>query len=309
MTKTAVSVLMTVAALAGVCAEGTLSLAEARGRIGEAVVNPAIMTSTIKQLSPENQKSFLADCNEAVGRMPGSAETKAATYLAVNRAALKGAAKGNLSDLLAEVFATVPPEALTVVNERFASDLFNRAANPSVTYTDEQFADIAKSVMGDVSERMAKTDGAAVRNTFAILMFMRASNGTPANLAETLASSLPEGSRAVALSEWIPEAMSERRNYDPMLGAVDAGELPNASLVLQIAGPQLMDAMFGDLNSGAVGEGAVNAASFQNAGDVVTTVQIAMPDIGVDAGLDRRPMYYKEPDGYQWQTIGGRRRR
>jgi hypothetical protein len=94
-----------------------------------------------------------------------------------------------------------------------------------------------------------------------------------------------------------------------MLGTVNAGELPNASLVLQIAGPQLMDAMFGDLNSGAVGEGAVNAASFQNAGDVVTTVQIAMPDIGVDAGLDRRPMYYKEPDGYQWQTIGGRRKR
>jgi hypothetical protein len=306
MTKTIASILVTMAALSGFAAEGSLSLAEARGKIGEAVVNPSLMTSIVKRLSAEDQKSFLADCNEAVGKMPGSAETKAATYLAVNRAALKGAAKGNLSALLAEVFATVPPEALTVVNERFASDLFNRAANPSVTYTDEQFANIAKSVMGDVAERMAKTDGAAVRNTFAILMFMRASNGTPSNLAETLSSSLPEGSRATALGEWIPEAMSERRNYDPMLGAADAGELPNSSLVVQIAGPQALDAMLGDLNAGVVGADAANAASFKNASDVVTTVQIATPDIGLDFGLDRRPL---EPNGYQWQTIGVRRKR
>ena len=300
---------MTVAALAGVCAEGTLSLAEARGRIGEAVVNPAVMTSTIKQLSPENQKSFLADCNEAVGKMPGSAETKAATYLAVNRAALKGSAKGNLSDLLAEVFATVPPEALTVVNERFASDLFNRASDPSVTYTDDRFVNIAQSVMTSVTNRMAKTDGAAVRSTFAVLMLVRASNGTPANLTETLVASLPEDSRLTALKEWIPEAMSERRNYDPMLGVVDAGELPNSSLVLQIAGSQTLEAMLGDLNAGIAGSDAVNAASFRNAGDVVTTVQIATPDIGLDSGLDRRPFPYREPDGYQWQTLGVRKSR
>lgn len=286
-----------------------LSLAEARGKIGEAVVNPSVMTSLVKQLSAADQKSFLADCNEAVSKMPGSAESKAATYLAVNRAALKGAAKGNLSDMLAEVFATVPPESLTVVNERFAADLFNRAANPAETFTDERFVNIAKSVMTSVTNRMVKTDGAAVRETFAILMLVRASNGTPADLASTLAAYLPEDARKSAVDEWIPEAMSERRNYDPMLGTVNAGVIPNASLVLQIAGPQQMDALFGDLNSGAVGEAAVKAASFQNAGDVVTTVQVAMPDIGVDAGLDRRPMYYKEPDGYQWQTIGGQRKR
>ena len=286
-----------------------LSLAEARGKIGEAVVNPSVMTSLVKQLSAADQKSFLADCNEAVSKMPGSAESKAATYLAVNRAALKGAAKGNLSDMLAEVFATVPPESLTVVNERFAADLFNRAANPAETFTDERFVNIAKSVMTSVTNRMVKTDGAAVRETFAILMLVRASNGTPADLASTLAAYLPEDARKSAVDEWIPEAMNERRNYDPMLGTVNAGVIPNASLVLQIAGPQQMDALFGDLNSGAVGEAAVKAASFQNAGDVVTTVQVAMPDIGVDAGLDRRPMYYKEPDGYQWQTIGGQRKR
>ena len=307
MIKRVTSILISSVAVVGFGA--ALSLAEARGKIGEAVVNPSVMTSLVKQLPAADQKSFLADCNEAVSKMPGSAESKAATYLAVNRAALKGAAKGNLSDMLAEVFATVPPESLTVVNERFAADLFNRAANPAETFTDERFVNIAKSVMTSVTNRMVKTDGAAVRETFAILMLVRASNGTPADLASTLAAYLPEDARKSAVDEWIPEAMSERRNYDPMLGTVNAGVIPNASLVLQIAGPQQMDALFGDLNSGAVGEAAVKAASFQHAGDVVTTVQVAMPDIGVDAGLDRRPMYYKEPDGYQWQTIGGQRKR
>ena len=307
MIKTATSLMFSLVAAVGFGA--ALSLAEARGKIGEAVVNPSVMTSTVKQLSAADQKSFLADCNEAVGKMPGSAESKAATYLAVNRAALKGAAKGNLSDMLAEVFATVPPESLTVVNERFAADLFNRAANPAETFTDERFVNIAQSVMTSVTNRMVKTDGAAVRDTFAILMLLRASNGTPADLASTLAAYLPEDARKVALGEWIPEAMSERRNYDPMLGVADSGVMPNASVVLQIAGPQKLEMMLSDLNSGIAGADALNAASFKNVSDVVTTLPVATPDIGLDSGLDRRPFKYSEPDGYQWQTIGGGRKK
>jgi hypothetical protein len=307
------SKLLTFVLVASVCsavaADGLLSLAEARAKIGDAVVNPAMMTSTMKQLSAADQKAFLADCNEAISKMPGSGETKAASYLNVNRAALKGAAKGNVASLIAEVFATVPPEALTVINERFAADLFNRAADPSAVYTDEQFANIAETVMTSVKNRTTQTDGAAVRNVFAVLMLLRASNGTPADLAQKLVSSLPAETQKVALEEWIPSAMSEERNYDPMLGVVDAGEQPNASLVLQIAGPQSLDALLADINAGGVGPDAAKAATFQNASDVVTTLHVATPDIGLDAGLDRRPFYYREPDGYQWQTIGARRKR
>lgn len=298
-----------IAASAVIAADATVSLAEARGKIGEAVVNPAVMTSTMKMLSAADQKTFLSDCNEAVGKMPGSAETKAAAYLSVNRAALKGAAKGNVSILLAEVFATVPPEALTVINERFAADLFNRAADPSVTYTDSQFTAIAESVMASVMSRTAKTDGADVRNVFAVIMLLRASNGTPADLASKLTALLPEAVRKTALEEWIPPAMSESRNYDAMLGVVDAGEQPNYSLVLQLAPPQSLDAMLADLNAGIAGAEAASAATIRNASDVVTTVQIATPEIGLDAGLNRRPFYYREPQGYQWQTIGARKER
>ena len=301
--------LFSLAASALFAAEATISLAEARGKIGEAVVNPAVMTSTMKMLPADSQKAFLADCNEAIDKMPGSAETKAAAYLTVNRAALKGAAKGNVLALLAEVFATVPPEALTVINERFAADLFNRAADPSVVYTDSQFAHIAESVMENVMSRTAKTDGADVRNVFAVIMLLRASNGTPADLAAKLVAGLPEATRKTALEEWIPAAMSESRNYDLMLGAADAGEQPNYSLVLQLATPQTLDAMLGDLNTGVVGEQSSTAATFKNASDVVTTVQVATQEIGLDSGLSRRPMYYREPEGYQWQTIGARKKR
>lgn len=316
---TFLSVLMAFAAAA---ADGNLSLAEARAKIGDAVVNPAVMTSTMKQLSAADQKSFLADCNEAISKMPGSSETKAASFLSVNRAALKGAAKGNVSVLLAEVFATVPPEDLTVINERFASELFNRAADPSVSYTDDQFVDIAQTVMQSVTNRTAMTDGAAVRNVFAVIMLVRASNGTPPDLAAKLVAGLPADTQKVALEEWIPSAMGENRNYDPMLGAANAGTQPNSSLVLQIAGSQTLDAMLSDLNAEIVGADASKAASFQNSSDVVTTVHVATPDLGTGSGLDRRPFHfpirrkagfidkdegdYEEPGGYQWQTIGGR---
>jgi hypothetical protein len=290
------------AAFAAVAVADTLSLAEARGRIGEAVLNPAVMTSTMKMLSAADQKIFLADCNDAIAKMPGSGDTKASAFLVANRAALKGAAKGNVAALIAEVFATVPTEALTVINERFASDLFNRASDPSVVYTDDQFVGISKAVMAAVAERNSKTDGAAVRNAFAVLMLVRASNGTPADLAEKLSDSLPAENRQTIVKEWIPAAMDG--NYDPMLGAADAGMQPNASAVLRIAGPQTLETMLADVSSSIAGADASKAASFNNVVDVVTTIQAATPDLGMDSGLDRRPLFRVEPNGYQWQTIG-----
>jgi len=175
------------AAVSAVAVAQDIALAEARAKIGDAVTDPAVMTATMKQLSAADQKAFLAECNQAIDKMPGSNEEKTATYLNANKAALKGAKKGNVSNLLAEVFATVPPEALTVINERFAADLFNRAADPSVTYTDEQFLQISYSVMTNIAARLEGTDNADVRGTFAALMLLRASNASSAELAELMA--------------------------------------------------------------------------------------------------------------------------
>lgn len=229
-----------------------ISLADARGKIDKAVESPAVMKEILKRLSAADQKQFLADVNKAIGDLPASPEEKAAKYLNVNHAALTVAQKGNTAALLAEVFATVSPEALSVINERFAQDLVNRAANPNVTYTDEQFTKLAVETMNVINERVEATDNGSPRAAFAILMFLRASNGTPVDLADKLVDTLKHDDvKELAKNEWIPVALGKdgrEQSYEPILAAADAGLRPDYAQILVIAGPQQLDAILADIN-------------------------------------------------------------
>ena len=279
-----------------------LSLADASSQIGEAVSNPAKMTEIVGQMSATNQVVFLAKVNEAIGKMPGSPEEKAAAYVNANAAALAGAQPGNLPNLLAEVYATVPPEALPAVNDRFANDLFSRSSNPSMS--DADFVRIVESTMKTIAERNASSDNSGVRDTFAALMFLAASNGSPADLRESIVSTLPENVRAVANSEWMPAAMGEGQpqSYEPMLGAADAGESVSPELVLRVAGPQSMDSLLADLaGTGTPVTDASRIASEQfgnegyKANDVVPRTQDPVPwNPSIPRG---------ESGGYPWQTV------
>jgi hypothetical protein len=230
-----------------VAQDKTISSADARGKIGDIIKDPSSMTSVMKQLAASDQASFLADVNAAISKMPGSPEEKTSKFLDVNTAALKGAQKGNLTKLLAEVFATVPPESLTAVNESFASGIFNRKADPSKTYTDEEYTKISKDVLAAVQDRTATADNAGVRDTFAILMLIRASNGSPADLRDTLVGELRnEETKTLAQNEWISPALGQgqEKTYDPMLGASDAGSQPNLDMVLAIPFKSAGDSVF-----------------------------------------------------------------
>ena len=230
--------------------EKTMSLADARGKVSQLIESPDEMTPVMKQLSAADQVSFLSEVNSAISKMPGSEDERTAKFLDVNTAALKGAQDGNLTTLVAEVFATVPPTALTVINEKFASGLFNRAADPSKTYTDDQYITISSNVLAKVQERNASSDNAGVRDTFAILMLTRASNGSPEGLANTLADTLKDSNaQNLAKTEWIPPALGSPANYDPMLGASGAGNEPSPEVVLQLSHVQAIDALVGDLAS------------------------------------------------------------
>jgi hypothetical protein len=113
--------------------------------------------------------------------------------------------------------------------------MFNRAADPSKTYTDDEYKKTSLALLDKVQERNATADNAGVRNTFAILMLLRASNGTPADLRETLVGALKdEETRELAQNEWISPALGQdqEKTYDPMLGAADAGKQPDLSMVL-----------------------------------------------------------------------------
>ena len=235
-----------------VAQDKTMSSADARGKIGDIISDPSTMTSVMKQLAAEDQASFLADVNAAISKMPGSPDEKTAKFLEVNSAALKGAQKGNLTTLVAEVFATVPPESLTAVNESFASVMFNRAADPSKTYTDDEYKKTSLALLEKVQERNATSDNAGVRNTFAILMLIRASNGTPADLRDTLVGALKdEDTRNLAQNEWISPALGQgqEKSYDPILGAADAGSQPNLDMMLVVSLKTSGAALVADLAS------------------------------------------------------------
>lgn len=228
-----------------------MPLANARCKITEAIQSPDVMKETMKRLVAEDQVKFLSEVNRAIGSMPASIEEQTAKFLNANHAAMTVAQKDNAATLLAEVFAGVSPEALTLVNERFASDLLNREADPNVSVTDEQYARMAIESQKKINARTASLDNASARSAFAILMFLRASNGTPTNLCDRLVATLNDGdAMELARTEWIPPALGRdgrEMSYEPLLAAADAGRRPDFAQVLVIAGPQHLDAILADI--------------------------------------------------------------
>lgn len=283
------------------------SLAEARSKIGEAIENPAILTSTIRQLPEADQKSFVAAVNEAIEKMPDSPGTKAETFLKANRAALKGAKNGNLATLLAEVFATVPPEVLPTIVENFSSSLFNRASDASVTFTDEQFTSVAEKTMEKIVARNESADDAAVRDTLASVMFIKASNGSPASLTDNLVAKLPEDVREKAKNEWIPAAVAETPSYESIMDSV--AQLPEPVVLPPVSNQFMLESLLADLALSNVGNNTYSDSARGQSG-------LAMDRGGNDLDLNRLPFVYnkkaifsgagtkgedrKIADGYKW---------
>lgn len=225
--------------------ESKMSLADARAKISEVINSPSEMTSIVKQLSAADQVAYLNEVNGAIEEMPGSVEEKTAKYLNVNRAAYKGAEKGNMSKLVAETYATVPAESLAILSERYAADIFNRAADPSITFTDEQYKSIVTNVMRTINSRLATANTPNVRSAFAGLMFIRASNGTPSDIVDFVTEQLLFDAQNFAREEWYPDALAEgdKQSCERMMEAAQAGQIPSSPLVLSISGPQVLDAL------------------------------------------------------------------
>ena len=300
-------------------AEG-LTLVAAREKIVESISSPAVMTATVSQLSADDQRQFLADVNAAIGNMPGSQEELAASYLNVCRAALKGAQKGNLATMIAEVFATVPVEYLPVISESLGSDMLNRAANPSTTYTDDEFLDIATNVMSKVNSRVEAEDNAGVRSGFAALAFIRGSNGGSEAIVSAMTAALPASVQDVAAKEWFPAALAqgEAKSYDPMLVAASAETLPDLDHILvSVDGAQNQYALLADLGGGNTDPGASAQERNPIVDALFNPLNESLPNLGTGSAFDtfvvprgtgRRPVQVppkqQEPmRGYKWQTI------
>lgn len=285
--------ILTVAAImvAGVVVAQDASIVDARKQIVSAISNPAVMTSTVKQLSAEDQRQYLADVVAAIAKMPGSREEAAAAYLSVCRAALKGARKGNLPAMIAEVFATVPPEYLPVISESLGNDMLNRAVDSSDTYTDDRYLDIATNVMAVVNARVASEDAADVRSGFAALAFVRGSNSANENIVSAMVASLPESARKQAAEEWFPAALAEgdSKSYDAMLVAASADDVaPEAitAMLLRVSGPQNRDTLLADMAGANTDPSAKSDEKTPITDAIFNTYNESLPALGVGAASD-----------------------
>lgn len=317
----------------GVAAEESAALIKARAELGNLIQTPNKITAVVQGLSSSEQKQFVAEMNSAIEKMPGSVDEKAAAFLNANHAAVKGAQKGNVSALIAETFATVPPQALAAISESFAAKLINRAADPTTTYSDDQFASIAKNLMETINKRVAESDDSSARSVLAIVMLEGASNGSPANLGDMLAETLSNAeARELAKSEWLPAARDKEnpQRFEPLLAATDQGLKPDYEFILKIAGPQNLDAVLSDLDGKNIDQQSFINTKTPIIDAVQNTLVAQIPQmetdqrananpqahIGADAphdvepGQKPNPEDWKklEPGGYQWQlTSGGNR--
>ena len=199
--------------------------------------------------------AFAADDVKTASLAEARGGIGAAMFLKANSAALKAAkgGKGDMKALLAEVYASASVLSLTAINEKFAEDLFNRAADPGKTYTDDQYTDIAVEALKAIVRRCDSADSSSVRDAFGLLMLVRASNGTPDTLTDRLLQELPEEDRKAAQEEWIPAALGRdgrEKSYEPMLSAAEAEAEPNLDIIIKIYGPQQIDSLLGDIVEG-----------------------------------------------------------
>jgi len=233
-------------------AADTMPRSEWHALVGDCAQNPQTLKQTIGKLSADDQLAFVQEVNAAISKMPGSNEEKGAAFYNANRAAVSGAGKENLKAVLAEVYATVPVEYLTEINERFAKELFSRTANPAHVPTDPEFIELSTNTMAVVVQRCQNAEDASVRETFAALMLVRASGGTPSDLAQTLVSQFSSAQdRDTILNDWIKPAMGDgqEQSYDNMLAAAQASnDEPDHAVVVQLAGSgQITEALLSDL--------------------------------------------------------------
>lgn len=268
-----------------------MSLAEASAKITDIIKDPSKMSSIAKELSADDQILFLKRVNSAIEGTKRSVDSKTELFCEVNKAALVSHKDGNLKSLVAEMFATVSPASLTVINEVFAQQLFNRKANPAKPVSDEAFKKHALSTMEAVQARTTGTDK-DVRDAFAILMFLRASEGTPADLKDILISKLSdEETRQLAKESWIPSAMAEgkAKTYDPMLAVADVSiedtPSPAANFVNFQGATVLMVSLMSDVSATVDKKGTKPVVYSEM---FLDPNKYALPDEGT-AGLNRVP--------------------
>lgn len=193
-----------------------------RGRFGTA----------FQDLAKEDQVEFVRAVNKSMEDYEASTpEKRLLTIYAVNRDAVRGAPDAERKAVIAEVFATAPFDALPMITDRFAEELFSRKA-AGFGENDDSFLEFTSATLMRIRNRLStvpyeKLPG--TRSAFAVICFLKASGGKPEDLKTSLLFYVMTGTQEITRKEWIPAALGEDGkppSYQPMLEAGYKGEEP-----------------------------------------------------------------------------------
>ena len=273
-------------------------------KIGASVTSSEVLRGTLAQVAPDDRVEFTQRMLKAVTRMPVGPDEKAAAFVRVSVACIAGVNGDTKQKVIAEVFAGTPSEYLPVVTEELAKR-FDQTHNG---LSDEQFEKIASETLGFAIARNAQTDSPSVRNTFAILAFLRGAKN-PA-LQNKLISQLPDERMRNLAASWVPPALKDR-DYSALLAAADVEEVPlRNDTPFRYVGHSNLDRLLADLNANAgwqdpdqTGESVSNAVGTVQIPlsqvRAVPGVEIGRRDHMADFGINRVPQ--TQPTGYQNQ--------
>ena len=185
-----------------------------------------VTDDAFKGLSAEERIDFVRSMNAMLLNFPAATEkSRIETTYRLNRDFILSAPAVDRRRVLAEVYATVPEYALPALTDGLSSKVFNRASM-GFKKDDDSFQSFALSAMLGIYRRCRSDNSLVISNqrriAFAVVMFLKASEGIPEDLLDQLIAFVPDTVRGVARDEWIPKAMGEdgkKPSYEPMLQA------------------------------------------------------------------------------------------
>lgn len=248
-------------------------------QVGASVTSEVVLRETLAQVSPEEKVEFTQRVLRAVTRMPVSPEEKSAAFIRTSVACIASVNGETKYKVISEVFAGVPIEFLPVVTEELAKR-FDQEYNK---LSDEQYEQIASDALKQVFARNVQTDAPSVRNTFAVIAFLRGAKN-PA-LQDKLLALLPDDRMRGLAASWLPPVLKDR-NYEALLAAADVEVVAMSyTEVLRLVGHSNMDRLLAAMAAG-IPLSHVTGANMD-------TLPSAGFDQPTDFGINRLPRGYQ----------------
>ena len=187
--------------------------------------------SAFKDLEGDDQVSFVQTVNRSMAKDEDKLDDRRIqTLYRVNRDAIRGAVEADRKNVLAEVFATAPVKCLPYFTDMLAKEVFSRKA-AGFGEKDEKFVEFASAALVRISGRCRWADNLpAFRSLFAVIMFLKASEGQPEDLRESFMVFIHSGLHEQARKEWLPAAMGDDGkppSYKEMMEAGFRREVPD----------------------------------------------------------------------------------